>query len=119
VSHAPSGRDDGRQGRAVLAEVANQLAALLRVTDVVAYTQGAPRLTLLLSDTSSEEAEALVERLTSHPEIAGRVRIGVASFPDEALTYRALKELAAERERALDRAPAAGSRRRSRRPSVA
>ena len=84
-----------------LAEVVDEFASSLRVTDVIAYGRGGRRLTLLLSDTSPEDARAVVRRLASHPRVGGRVQLGLASFPDEAVTYGGLRDIAAAREQPL------------------
>ena len=101
VSLAASAEGRRANARGALSHVAGEFATSLRVTDVVAYTRGGLRLTVVLSDTSAEDARRLLRRLESQSLIAGRVRVGVASFPDEAVTYRGLKDLAAKREQAL------------------
>jgi hypothetical protein len=114
-----SARGDGRPASSsAMGEVANDFAGALRVTDVVAYSRGRRRLTVLLSDTSADGAHRLLRRLESRPTLAGRVRIGVASFPEEAVTYRALKELAAKREQPLA-GDGTGTRRSPTEPSIA
>ena len=112
-------RGDGRPAPAsAMGEVASDFAGTLRVTDVVAYSRGRRRLTVLLSDTSADGARGLLRRLEARPTIAGRVRVGVASFPEEAVTYRALRELAAKREQPLE--PGRPETRRSQsKPSIA
>ena len=94
---------DGRRAgaRGGLGQVAGEFAGSLRVTDVVAYTRGGLRLTVVLSDTSADDARRLLRRLESQSLIAGRVRVGVASFPEEAVTYRGLRDLASKREQPL------------------
>jgi hypothetical protein len=110
--------DGGRgRSRATLGEVASDFARSLRVTDVVAYSRGGLRLTVLLSDTSAEDARGLLRRLESQSHIAGGLRVGVASFPEEAVTYRGLRDLAGKREQPVARhlASTAGAARSSRR----
>jgi hypothetical protein len=110
---------DGPRSTGGLAEVANHFAGSLRLTDVIAYRRGASRLTVLLPDTSPEDARALLGRLASHPGVSGRIRVGLASFPHEAVTYRGLGELAASREQPLVVDRGGRARRTSEAPSVA
>jgi hypothetical protein len=93
--------DDQSPSRGALAEVVDEFSSSLRVTDVIAYGRGGRRLTLLLSDTSPEDARAVMRRLASQPRVGGRVQLGLASFPDEAVTYGGLRDIAAAREQPL------------------
>lgn len=96
-----------------LDEVARALAASLRQTDVIARTNEPTRLALLLSETSGEHADGLLARLESQLELGRRVNVGVASFPEDGVTWAGLKDLARERERPLGAAEAVGSSERS------
>ena len=104
-------RDRFRSGH--LDEVARVLAASLRQTDVIACTNERARLALLLSETSREHADGLLARLKSQPELGRRVHVGVASFPEDGVTWAGLKALARERERPLGASGAVGPSERS------
>lgn len=107
-----SDRRDGFRSRRV-DEVARVLAASLRQTDVIACTNERTRLALLLSETSREHADGLLARLKSQPELGRRVHVGVASFPEDGVTWAGLKALARERERPLGASGAVGPSERS------
>ena len=73
--------------------LAAKLAPRLRATDRLFRDDGTQRLVLVCPETKPEDARQLVERLLAQAgghRPAVRVGVGVASFPDEALTFEEL-----------------------------
>lgn len=85
-----------------VAAAAADLMAVLRQTDVFGY-RGSNRFVALLVETSGTAAVGAMYRLVSELDsgVARNLRAGIASFPDDNLTWEGLKELARERERPL------------------
>lgn len=85
--------------RYVLVSVTRVLARHLRRTDIIVEGPQPGRLVLLAPDTSAEDAQLLGERLAQ----VARERVGidasysVATFPDQALTYEELLNVAEQR----------------------
>jgi lipopolysaccharide/colanic/teichoic acid biosynthesis glycosyltransferase len=84
-----SGRDD----------LVRTFAGSLRGTDLLG-TAADGRVHIVLPETSGEAAQVLLPRFSSKlpPALAERVRVGVASFPEDEVTWVGLKECAAARE---------------------
>jgi lipopolysaccharide/colanic/teichoic acid biosynthesis glycosyltransferase len=97
----PSAGRSSRGSRGELDVVAQELAASLRRTDVVALEESS-RLAVLLPETSGSEAEGLLMRILPHLVSSGRLRVGAATFPDDDVTWIGLRAVARDRERPVD-----------------
>lgn len=82
--------------RYLMATVARVLARYLRRTDIIIEGQQAGRFMLLAPETSTEHAVALGERLRriAHERLGLDANYSVATFPDQALTYEELLNVA-------------------------
>jgi hypothetical protein len=71
----------------------------LRQSDLLGH-QGASRLVAVLPETTGGDASLLVKRIHAllDPELAGELKFGIASFPDEEVTWVGLEGLALRRE---------------------
>jgi hypothetical protein len=87
-----------------LARVAHIAAAHLRETDVLGYATSG-RLVFLLPETDEKEAKAVFDRLGDSLAFAAQTppALGLATFPDDGVTWEKLEELARKRERRLGR----------------
>ncbi len=83
-------------GRYVLAGLGRALGRHLRRTDILVDQMEKGRYVIVSPDTDTERARLLIERLQTM--VAGRLGIrvscGIASFPDEALTFEELVQTA-------------------------
>jgi lipopolysaccharide/colanic/teichoic acid biosynthesis glycosyltransferase len=80
-------------------ELVQSLAGSLRASDLLgSATDG--RVHVVLPETSGEAAQVLLPRFSSAlpPALAERLRVGVASFPEDEVTWVGLKDCAAGRE---------------------
>jgi hypothetical protein len=86
--------------RTDMQRLAVELGGALRETDLIGFAGGS-RLLVVFTETSAPEARAAWTRLLAalDPALAGRLRIGFSSFPEENPTWHGLKALAIERER--------------------
>ncbi len=79
-------------------EVANMVSSYLRQTDLLGRTAGG-RLLVLLPETSREDVSGLIARLgTVLPEAKQGLVLGIASFPEDDVTWVGLCALAQESE---------------------
>jgi lipopolysaccharide/colanic/teichoic acid biosynthesis glycosyltransferase len=80
-------------------ELVQLLAQSLRGSDLLGSAADG-RVHVVLPETSGEAADVLVPRFSAAlpPALAERVRVGVASFPDDEVTWVGLKDCAATRE---------------------
>lgn len=102
-------RVDG--GHEVAAEVASTVARCLRLSDLLG-SAGRSKLLAVLPETTAEESLAVLQRVDQALADAhvGRIDIGVASFPDDELTWIGLRNAARKSERPLEDYFAAGER---------
>lgn len=85
-----------------LGDVARAFAATLRSTDVIGYTRR-NQFCVLFVETGPLAAIDALKRLQRElePAIAGRVSVGIASFPEDNPTWKGLRAVALERQRPL------------------
>jgi GGDEF domain-containing protein len=85
--------------RYLMATVARVLSRYMRRTDIIIEGQQPGRLVLLAPETTVEEAEALGERLKNVAEerLGVNAHYSVATFPNQALTYEELLNVAEQR----------------------
>jgi lipopolysaccharide/colanic/teichoic acid biosynthesis glycosyltransferase len=90
-------------------ELANELVHSLRETDYVAHIER-ERLLLLLPETTLDAARGLTNRLLGAlgADLVLRLRVGFAAFPDDDVTWVALRAYAVADERPVS-APVAGA----------
>jgi hypothetical protein len=85
--------------RRVASDLAASLSMCLRQSDLLGH-QGASRLVAVLPETSGGDARLLRGRVHAllDPDVAGELKFGIASFPDEEVTWVGLEDLAVSRE---------------------
>lgn len=94
-----------------LGDAARALARALRCTDVIGYT-GRNQFCVLFVETGRLAAIDALKRLQRElePAIAGRLSVGIASFPEDNTTWEGLRAVALERQRPLAEVELAGKR---------
>jgi hypothetical protein len=102
MSIAPEISSGSRADDHPISEVAAKVALCLRRADVVGYA-GPARLIVLLPETTGKDAIRFIVRLGAVLPIgvAEVLRVGIACFPTEEVTWVGLKSLGQERERPL------------------
>ena len=92
-----------------LGDAARALARALRCTDVIGYA-GRNQLCVLFVETGHQAAIDALKRLQRElePAIAGRLSVGIASFPEDNTTWNGLRAIALEHQRPLAEVELAG-----------
>jgi hypothetical protein len=99
-----SANESGRRG-SDLRRLTASLAESLRITDAIGTRGG--RVLVLLTELESQDVDAVLGRLREEldPDVASRLEVGSASFPDEEVTFVGLRERALEGRRRLCEPP--------------